>query len=82
MLPTQNYYKNTYISGRITKQNNFSIIIYVITILGEQSTTKCTKMTNVHNLYANRLSGIGKMSCNKDISDTWIFNLFHCPTPL
>lgn len=31
-----------YVSGKITKQNTFSIIICAITILGEQSTTKCT----------------------------------------
>lgn len=42
MLPSQNHYKNTDESSKITKQNNFSIIIYVITTLGEQSTTKYT----------------------------------------
>lgn len=49
----KNYYKNTYVSGKITKQYIFSIIIYAITTLSEQSTTKCTKMTNVHKLYSN-----------------------------
>lgn len=60
MLPTQNHYKNTYVVVRLLIQNNFSIITYVITISGEQSTTKRIQMTNVHNLYCNTLSSIDK----------------------